>query len=258
MKPTLLMAMFISLFTVCQGLSSYGDTPDFTIDTTPPVVQLLSPNGGEILYIGDTKDILWTATDTNLHPTGISLWYSLNGGTSYTPIQENIAHSGTFTWNLPPTQSTSAKVRLKAMDTFGNGTMLSSLNPFTISYVPPASPNGVNVNITNSVDAILTWDAVTQTIPPYNTPITPDGYIVLYNETPLEEDQYYYFLGETDQLTYTHQRVARFRSQMFYKVVAYKNYSREDASALKDIVQRSKIAPISWQRAKSILMNGGR
>ena len=48
------------------------------------------------------------------------------------------------------------------------------------------------MDISNGVDAVIGWQPVTQTI--YGGPIVPDGYIVLYNETPYEDDDnlYYY------------------------------------------------------------------
>ena len=62
----------------------------------------------------------------------------------------------------------------------------------------------------------------------FGNPITVDGYIVLYNETAYEDSmQCYYFLGYTNgsaNTTYTHYYVTQFRDQMFYKVVAFKDY----------------------------------
>jgi hypothetical protein len=257
MKKALLVGMLFSVIFICHGLSSYGDTPDFVLDTIAPQVQLLTPNGGENWYIGDTQDILWEASDTNLLPEGITLLYSLNGAANFTYLAEALANSGSYAWLLPSSQSNNAKVQVQAMDSFGNMTQVSSLSSFSITYVPPASPSGLLVNLDNGIDAILAWDAVTQTIPPYNSPITPDGYIILYNETPYEDDQYYYFLGRSFTTSYTHHDVAEFRTQMFYRVKAYKNYSREEEDALESLVQKSKLERVSWSRAKSILKSGG-
>jgi len=103
----------------------------------------------------------------------------------------------------------------------------------TSAYVPPKPPENVSVAIDTN-DAIISWDAVTETI--FDTPIVPDGYIILYNETPYEDEQYYYYLGyTTSELTYTHLGVALFRNQMFYKVIAFVNYERDILARLDEL-----------------------
>ena len=259
MKKTLMFVVLLSALTLCSGLSSYGDSPDFEMDMVNPQVELISPSGGEAWYIGDSRNITWNATDTNMAPQGIELFYSLNGGTIYTSLAEAIANSGTYAWALPSIQSSNAKVRIQASDTYGNSTLINSLGSFSITYVPPAIPEGLSVDISNNVDALLSWTAVSQTIPPYNSPITPDGYIILYNESPYEQDEhFYYFLGRSFGINtnYIHHDVTEFRNQMFYRVTAYKNYTREDAEALDSLVQKSKTERIAWPQAKAILMGG--
>ena len=227
------------------------------MDTIDPYLELISPNGGESWYIGDTIAIQWNAVDTNLGPDGIELWYSLNGGVDYVSIAEAIANSGSYAWELPASQSLRGKVQIQASDTFGNSALVSSLSLFSISYAPPAIPEGLTVDISNGVDALLNWEEVTQSIPPYNNPIIPDGYIILYNESPYEDDEhFYYFLGRSYTTQYTHYDVAEFRDQMFYKVSAYKNYTREDIQALEALLQESKTQRIPWIEAKAILRGG--
>ncbi|MBN2830566.1 MAG: hypothetical protein JXR56_09630, partial [Candidatus Cloacimonetes bacterium] len=223
----------------------------FTLDTVLPVLQLTSPNSGESWYIGDTNNILWNASDTNLDNNSIFLWFSLNGGAEYTTLAEAINNSGSFAWEIPSTQSTNAKVQIQVSDTFGNTALVSSLAPFVISFVPPAEPQGVSVDTSNGVDAVISWQPVTLTV--YDTPITPDGYIVLYNETPYEDEQYYYFLGRSFTNTYTHHDVTEFRSQMFYRVIAYKNYRSERFAQLE---VQSKSKKLLWREVRNILQGG--
>ena len=116
-----------------------------------------------------------------------------------------------------------------------NATMVDSLvqeDLITVSYIPPAEPQNVQVNIIYP-DAIISWSAVDTTI--FGDPITPDGYIVLYNETAYEDEQFYYFLDFTTDLTYTHTYVAQHRNQMFYKVVAFIDYSRQQIEYLSGL-----------------------
>jgi len=46
-------------------------------------------------------------------------------------------------------------------------------------------------------------------------------------------EQFYYFLDFTTDLSYIHTYVAEYRDQMFYNVVAIKNYSREQIEYLE-------------------------
>jgi len=222
MKTAMLLCILFMFGSGLMALTGYGTTAPVINDTVDPTLSIIAPNGGEAWYIGDTRDITWTASDTNLSPNSIYLWYSLNGGDDYTSIIENTVNDGIHPWALPSVQSYNAKVRIKVSDSFGNFNQKASASPFSITYVPPLPPDGVTVDTSNGVDAVITWQPVTQNI--YNNPMSPDGYIVLYNETPYEDDQFYYFLGRSYTTTYTHNDVAEFRSQMFYKVLAYKNY----------------------------------
>jgi len=230
MKSAIMLLFLCASLGFAYGLIGSGETDYFILDTQPPALDLLSPNGGEAWYIGDTNDILWTAADTNLDPQSVYLWYSLSGSAEYTSLAEAIANSGSYAWSMPDIQSYNSRVSIRVSDSFGNSSTRTSLSTFTITYVPPAAPDSVVVDTTNNIDAILTWPAVTSTI--YDTPIEPDGYIVLYNETPYEDDQFYYYHGETTGTTYTHHNVVRRRDQMFYKIVAFKDYDGRISNVL--------------------------
>ncbi|MCB5271365.1 MAG: hypothetical protein LHW56_05930 [Candidatus Cloacimonetes bacterium] len=234
MRKALLAFVLCMLLGGAFALSSYGTSAPVANDTVDPSLSILSPTGGEAWYIGDTNEILWAASDTNLVNNSVNLWYSLSSGTDYIPIAEMTDNDGTQPWLMPSTQSYNARVKIQVSDSFGNSSELSSAG-FSITYVPPAEPTGLMVDISNNVDAVINWQAVTHTIPPYNSDITPDGYIVLYNESPYEHDEhFFYFLTETNSLSYTHQRVARFRDQMFYRIVAYKDYDGRMAGVLAE------------------------
>lgn len=235
-----LLLVTLSLISItCFALNSTTYSALFTLDTVAPTINLNAPNGGEVWYIGDTNNIVWSATDTNLSPNTVCLWFSLNGGGDYNSIAQNIFNNGTYSWPMPDIQSYNVLVLIQAQDDFGNLGEATSNNSFTIAYAPPAAPENVNVNISNNVDAVISWNPVTQTI--FGTPIAPDGYILLYNETPYEDaDHLYYFLWDVSSGTsFTHPRVVRYRDQFFYRVVAYKDYE----SRMADIFAIAKADP---------------
>ena len=259
MKHLVLCSLLIVFMSSAMGLSSYTDSGLVSLDTVPPQIDLISPNGGEAWYIGDTRDIIWTASDPNLDVNSVYLWYSLNGGMEYLSLEEAIAHNGSYAWELPSVQSYNARVRVGLSDGFGNQFQRSSANSFSITYVPPDTVRALTINASNNLDVLLTWQAVTQSIPPYNSPITPDGYIVLYNESPHEHNaHFYYFLGRSFTTNYTHHDVLEFRNQMFYRVLAYKNYTREESEAFENLLLKRGDKPLLWQDALQTIRQGGK
>ncbi len=66
---------------------------------------------------------------------------------------------------------------------------------------------------------------------------------------------YYYFLGATNSgvLTYTHQRVAEFREQMYYKVVAYKDYRGNMKNMLAELAAHADKNALTWKEVKGRL-----
>ena len=117
-------------------------TPRTAQDTTPPVVQVLSPNGGEMLTANRITNITWTATDSG-GVGSVSIYLSLDNGASFQPLALGIANSGTFAW-VPANRPTgAARIRVVAMDTALNSGSDQSDNVFTI-----VSPGGGRVPTT--------------------------------------------------------------------------------------------------------------
>jgi hypothetical protein len=248
-----LAALLLVAICFCPALSTYGDSAFFPMDTIDPELQLLSPLGGEEWYIGESKSIIWLADDANFPANPISLSYSTNGGLHYHDLALDIANTGVYNWLVTTAQSDLARVLIIARDSFGNRNTAQSPQNFSLLYAPPMPPANVTVDTSNGLDALISWEPVTLTMPPSSLPITPDGYIVLYNETPYEGDSFFYFLGRSFNTHYTHHDVMEFRDQMYYRVVAYKNYSREEDQALEDLLQRSQRQELKWDELRAIL-----
>lgn len=218
--------------------SGTGTSALFTLDTVDPEVTVIDPNGGEELYIDDSHDITWSADDFGLISEPIAIEFSSDNGNTYTYIDSSLTNDGIYAWEIPEQVSNNCLVKIYAIDSFGNIGEDVSDNAFSIEYIPPASPTWIEIDLSNETDAVISWASVDTTI--FGTPITVDGYIVLYNETPYEDDQYYYFLTATDSTTtsYTHTRVVEFRDQMFYKVLAYKDYTGDIGKFLDLVLNR--------------------
>jgi hypothetical protein len=231
---------------------SSGISPLCTVDTVDPTAELLSPNGGESLYMDDTSDILWTASDTHIAEFPIKLEYKKVSSGTWTEILDGLSNNGQFGWQIPSIISEQTLVRLTVKDAFGNTSFDQSQNPFSIGYVPPAAPQNVSVEIVNDRDAVITWDEVTQTI--LGTPIVPSAYLVLFNQSPdAENEAAYYFLAEVETANgYTHYNVARHAPHMYYRVVAIKYYDKRTEKLLAEIKnQPAKNLLLSWVELKS-------
>ena len=105
----------------------------------------------------------------------------------------------------------------------------------------PAVPQNVQINLSGD-DAIISWDAVTHDID--GVPINLDGYIVKFSE---DNDDFFYH-GFTSQTEYTHLGVVLYSPQMFYNVIAIKNYSTRQLEYLKEL--NNSAEKLKWSEVK--------
>ena len=116
----------------------------FTIDSTDPQVNVISPNGGEWLTGASLEIITWTVVETNpaLNPVTIEYY----DGTSWQTVITGISDSGSYSWNVPNVDVSTAKVRVAVVDMVGNTNSDESNGNFTIDSSAPEviviSPNG--------------------------------------------------------------------------------------------------------------------
>jgi hypothetical protein len=134
----------------------------FTISVYDPLVQVLSPNGGESLLGGGSWDIQWTASaGTNpLKVNPISIDYSLTGpGGPWNPIATDENNDGTFIWNtIPVIDANNCYVRITAEDTLGNTGDDTSDSNFAIDSTAPVPATGPNAELTG-LDVTVYWTA---------------------------------------------------------------------------------------------------
>jgi parallel beta-helix repeat protein len=104
-----------------------SEAGSFFIDTFPPSVEVVKPNGGdvaEVLEIGTTYEVRYQLSD--LSPSGgiaalpISIYYSIDGGLSYSNITSEAENSGSYAWGLPFMNTTEAMIKVYALDAAGN------------------------------------------------------------------------------------------------------------------------------------------
>jgi len=134
-----------------------------TLDTTNPAISLTgAPTLNQRLKGSTSTTLTWTATDTNLTTTPITLELSTNSGTTWAALGSAISNSGSYSWTIPNYTGTTFQVRAKATDKAGNvGTTSASPN-FAIDST---SPNVTLTSITGgqflkgASTVAVTWSA---------------------------------------------------------------------------------------------------
>ena len=104
------------------------------LDTTPPVVSLVRPNGGERVFAGTPYVIHWNATDT-VGVTAVDVEFSSNAGAVYAPVPDCTGLPGTAqtcTWAAPGPITTQGRIRVIARDAAGNSGSATSSANFTV------------------------------------------------------------------------------------------------------------------------------
>ena len=131
-------------------------TGTFT-DVQGPAVAVTAPNGGEVLNVGSSTSLTWTATD-NANVKNVDLDLSRTGtGGPFESIAAGIANTGTFSWNVTGPITTRAVLRVTARDSTSNtGQDLSNAafaiangtgvldGPITEFALAPVLPNPVH------------------------------------------------------------------------------------------------------------------
>ncbi len=128
--------------------SGYSVSANLLTDTTPPTVQVISPEGGEILTGNSIYYITWEASDDVGIVTPEVISFSTDGGASYNVIGTCDAGLTSYAWTVPNITTTQGKIKVSVADTSYNLGYGESDGLFSISrvagywYVDAASPEG--------------------------------------------------------------------------------------------------------------------
>ncbi len=105
-------------------------------DIEDPVVEVTAPNGGEVLTIGSTFEITWTATDAS-GVDSITIVYSTDAGTTYPDtIATGEVNDSSYMWLVPEDPSSECKVKVIAYDPSMNTGEDESDAVFSIEATP--------------------------------------------------------------------------------------------------------------------------
>jgi len=93
----------------------------FCIDVTPPSITVISPNGGELWLYNTIQIIEWAAIDSASGVESLYIYYSTDGGATYSNyIGTVLPPETTSSWIVPLHFSDQARIRIFAKDAVGN------------------------------------------------------------------------------------------------------------------------------------------
>ena len=123
---------------------------DFTIDSSPPGLQLQSFNGGDSLEAGAGYEVRWTATDNfGLVEDPITLTYSTDGGRTFPHVLvEGAINDSGFVWTTPgDLDCQKVKLKIDIEDQVGFKRSVTSASSFAVMPVKIdiVSPDGGEV-----------------------------------------------------------------------------------------------------------------
>jgi len=94
-------------------------TPSGASDTTPPVVTVLTPAGGENFDAMTVQSVTWTATDAS-GIDFVNIDHSDDGGVTFKPVGTREPNDGSFDWFVPNRPGVTNIIRIVARDNAGN------------------------------------------------------------------------------------------------------------------------------------------
>jgi hypothetical protein len=98
------------------GDPTFAVVPVVQRDPISPQVEVISPNGGEIIEYNTDCEIIWNASD-NARVTSVTIVLSTDGGTSYPDtIAKDEDNDGSFLWTVPDVDSKTARIKVLAYD----------------------------------------------------------------------------------------------------------------------------------------------
>jgi len=115
-----------------------GDEPELTVsvDLQPPTAELLAADLGQG-NLADHLLVRWTATDTNLEPRPIALFYSSYPNGPWSTIASGLENTGKYTWRIERHVPGRFYLRLEARDTAGNLATYQSPSPIALTRPQP-------------------------------------------------------------------------------------------------------------------------
>jgi hypothetical protein len=120
-----------------EGNISNAKSLSLVVDTLPPVAAIISPT---ILLGGSTHSINLSASDAGVGLSALDLYFSANGGATYSLLSHLTTNDTTYNWNVPAINITNGKLKLVATD-LTSSTTIASTSLFEIDSAASSAPS---------------------------------------------------------------------------------------------------------------------
>lgn len=145
MEPNINTGLPLNLDLTRQLMRDIGWFRDTTTDGVQDTITSVAPNAG-VAVIGSSRNITWV--NGGSFNRNVTIELSTDGGATYpSVIASNVANTGSYSWTVPNTPTTQARVRVREYD-FAAPLGASSSN-FTISLTASAAAVSVSGRVTD-------------------------------------------------------------------------------------------------------------
>ena len=217
-------------------------------------MSLVSPSSIDFgtLYVGqDSTQKITIKNDGNVNLSVSDLSFSTSSSSTFSYTYDNLngdiaagATDSIFVTFAPDSAATFNET-IKITNNSTNNPLIEVTLAGTGEYDEIPAPANVIITLDNK-DATISWDAVTQTV--HGIAVTPDFYVINYNDDPNVSPDEYLHLTATTNLSIVHSRVVQFAPQMFYQVIAIKDY--EGQYFKMPLMNKLKSEKTTWKNYK--------
>ncbi len=228
----------------------------YTLGNVPPVMEMTlisdsSMDFGTIYYGLDNTRTIIIKNDGNVNLSVSDISFASGNSNIFSYTYDNLngdiipSATDTIFVTFTPNEENTFNDTIKITNNSTNNPMISVSLSGSCEYDDLPSPQNVNIVLDNR-DATITWNAVTHTV--HGISVTPDFYVINYSEDANASSDDYLHLTATENLNIVHNRVVQFSEQMFYQVIAIRDYEGEYS---KDIFKKKgKLEKITWEEFK--------
>ncbi len=171
--------VFFMAFNYFEGISSYPSDPNYDSNgemlmgnvrtyldgVSAPRVDVVQPDGGEVLTPGGLYEIWWDAKDVDIPQDGIEVQYTLDSGSPvWMTIVTGEPNDGVHLWNVPVAQTGKARVRVCAMDSQGQSNCVMSDADFTIGTPGDTEPPATSSVLVDGLPSVTVAEGTSVTL----------------------------------------------------------------------------------------------